>query len=401
MIKKKIWILNYIKEDLQSVNQISRNLSRLYFSLPENEYEILELKLIDPESNKTGEAGLRELLLNYKKDTPDHVAIINPGVVAHPFFSSILNIKVAHEPQYLFHVFGNFVRNAKTWYGLSSALINKNVQFVAASICYKEVLSHFIAMKNLSLLPFMIDQAFEQINVSNEDEVSNSLKILYAGRYHEQKNVTLLIKFLSLYAKLSSRNIQLSLITYFDDFNPTTVISNSKQGNQYKAYVAALNHVSQNFSVRLLPHQDVQELKKSYSAHDVFMSFSTFFDEDFGMAIMESLSQGTPCIVSSWGGYKDFIREFPDDCFGLNVSLEQKGLYLSTEKFQDYMEIISKKTTSDRLNLSEKIKKYNGSAKIQEELKKIFTKKSCFKQFDPSLLDIKIEDVYNSFWKTS
>lgn len=403
---KKIWILNHEVEDIQSVNQISKNLCQLYLSLPKENFEILEINLMDP--------TIKNLIIQFKENTPEHIAIVHPSVISHIFLNALLSVKTTIKPQFIFHIFGNFIRYGENWFSLNHLLSKKNVQFIVASKCYFDLLTNFISLENLYQLPFPISSTKEIDDALSEKVESEPLNILYAGRYHEQKNVTVLIYTLNDIAKTTKRKIYLNLATYFDDFNPTTLNTERKLGKQFNDYLKATKGLSDYFQIKLLPHQNTKKLNELYLNNDMLISFSTFLDEDYGNIVIESLEKGTPCIVSSWGGYKDFCHEFPNDCFGLDVILEKEKLYLDTEKLSSLILEIANRNNNQRKKLKQKVEKYIGLEKMQLNLQSIFLRETLFSTFNQSLLTfsrelknqenksiiVDFKKYYNSFWQT-
>jgi glycosyltransferase involved in cell wall biosynthesis len=47
-------------------------------------------------------------------------------------------------------------------------------------------------------------------------------------------------------------------------------------------------------------------LKDFYKSADLYLSLSTYHDEDFGMSVAEALMSGLPAILSNWAGYSSF-----------------------------------------------------------------------------------------------
>jgi glycosyltransferase involved in cell wall biosynthesis len=414
MIKKNIWVLNHEAEDIQSVNRIAQNLSKLYLSLSSDLFNVVEINLVDINSLKIVDALFANRIVEFKENTPDHVIIVHPSVTNHLFLSALLSIKTKSQAQFIFHVVGNFIRYGESWFSLNHLLANKKIQFVVASQCYYELLANFISTENLSILPFPINFVSKEVNPRGEGEQREIFNVLYAGRYHEQKNVTCLIRSLNNVSKNTGRRICLNLAVYFDDFNPTTLNTRKILGEQFNEYLKAISGLSASFEVKLLPHQNENELSNLYRSNDVFISFSTFLDEDYGNAIIESLSEGTPCIVSNWGGYKDFCHEFPNDCFGLDIVVEEDKLYLKTEKLPLILEGIAIRKAEHRRKLKEEIKGYIGKEILIPGLLNIFSRKNIFSQFDQSLLGFALElknqsgkftsinfkKYYKAFWKT-
>jgi starch synthase len=54
------------------------------------------------------------------------------------------------------------------------------------------------------------------------------------------------------------------------------------------------------------------ELRRSWSAADLFISLSDNIQESFGLTPIEAMAAGLPAIVSDWNGYKDTLRDGVD-----------------------------------------------------------------------------------------
>ncbi len=386
-MKKKIWLLNFQANDIQSVSTIAKNLGHLYFSLYHEAYEVEEVLLTGTDCHSQ-----RDLLVKYKKETPDHVVVVHPHVVGHIFLRALLSIQIKKSTQFIFHIVGNFTRNLDLWSSLEHLLQKKNVHFFVPSESYKNVIAHFIEEDHLSVLPFPIEVQREK------KQSGDRLKILYAGRFHHQKNVERLISELSIYAEKNQRSTQLTLAVYFDDTNPSTLGQTGVLGEQFASYQKVLSRKHPLLHVELLSHRNETELSALYRNHDLFMSFSTFFDEDYGYAVIESLAHGTPCIVSKWGGYQDFCQAFPEDCLGVDVHFEQEPS-LEIKNLSLLIKQLEGKTVDGK-----KVEDYAGKEHLKNKLIKAFSHHSSFEFYKPLMKSFKTLDsegfkkVYKSFW---
>lgn len=367
----KIWVLNYRTSDLQSVENISSSLVDLYRSLPGYSMKLIELNEF---------SSHREELTEFKTNPPDAIAIVHPSVNYHLFFQSLLTLQ--SEMKILIHVFGNFIRNGDLWARQSHLLSGKKVKFLAASPSYEKVMSAFIAKENLGLLPFpiQIPAEFKRAQLLND-----TWKLIYAGRYHEQKNCTALIEVLDTLAVSTQQKIQLTLMVAFDDFNPTTIQTKKRQGEQYARFLRACGKTSGYLSVTLIPHNSFQEMSRQFSRHHAFISLSTFFDEDYGCAVAEALCAGLPCVVSRWGGYGDFSKAFPDYCFGLDVVNENNQLILDLHSLESAVEKACTFTTSDCEEQSLKAKEVFSKQELSADLVRNLERVSVFRSFNSSL----------------
>lgn len=395
-MKKRVWVLNYKTEDLQSVENISSALTRLYAELPHAQYEVSIIELVDAE--RVPGAEWRAWTQEFIERPPEHIAIVHPSVNHHIFFKSLLFLK--SQTQFIFHVFGNFVRNGESWFGINHLLQEKNVQFAAASASYMQLLEKFMAKESLALLPFPVKKI--DLPLAHKEDPS-FIRVLYAGRYHEQKNVTLLIEKLSELSIHHSKKIRLTLAVSFDDFNPTTLNEPKKLGAQFRKYTEVLKNSGDKIEIAFIQHTNFEKLQTLYKENEIFVSFSTFLDEDYGCAVLESLCSGTPCIVTNWCGYKDFVRAFPEHCKGIEVRLEDGSFIVDLEGLSEQIKELSGLTLVERRELAEKAQDIYGSKQLQRLLEVLFSKKHGFSGFHEKLNGpMTIESfkvTYRSFWE--
>lgn len=408
MKKKRIWILSHQSSDIQSIHKISSGLSELYLALPSSEFESQMILL----GEAAAESELKKKLIEFKTKTPDHVVIVHPGITNHPFLKAMLCLISSSNPQFIFHIVGNFMRYGEIWFSLNHLLESKNVQFVAASKSYYDFLNHFVNKEHLDLLPFPGTSNLKKEAFSHETKKDGVIRILYAGRFHEQKNIDKLIVILEHFSQKNSTHVELSLAGYFDDFNPATIGKKTILGTQFSKFKNRSSQLSPFLKINLLPHQPKEKLEKLYRNNDIFMSLSTYFDEDFGYSVLEALEQGTPCLVSQWGGYKDFCRDFPEDCIGMEILIEDGKIILNSENFEEVLFKLLARTGPQRDQLSLRVKQLYSSETLQKKLPALFAKETIFKSFDPVLLafsrQLKMESgprvlekilmYYKSFW---
>lgn len=89
-------------------------------------------------------------------------------------------------------------------------------------------------------------------------------------------------------------------------------------------------------NVRFLGDLSTEELVSVYHASDLFVSFSTFNDEDYGMSLAEALMCGLPAVLSQWedfSSYKNYSSdvelvpvEFQDVRMHVQSAIAQKKL---------------------------------------------------------------------------
>jgi len=73
----------------------------------------------------------------------------------------------------------------------------------------------------------------------------------------------------------------------------------------YFAQFSGTSEKHLNDHIHFLGKLDSAQLLKANNGCDLFVSFSTYNDEDYGMSVAEALACGLPCLLSNWG---DLVR---------------------------------------------------------------------------------------------
>lgn len=218
--------------------------------------------------------------------------------------------------EFCFHVYGNVAHYSPEWLKVFKLLKGKRVKVVVASEAQKGQLKAFLGKANescIEICPFPIkpsvvkksrNSARKSWNLNPKDFV-----LVYAGRISLMKNLNLLIDFLAEFSernpKLAS-NMKLLIAGDFDDVGANFL--HLKMNEYFFLWNQWYQSLDEDFKKKItfLGFQKPAELQSLLLSSDLFVSLSTFHDEDFGMAPLEALSLGTPAILTGWGGYKDF-----------------------------------------------------------------------------------------------
>lgn len=167
---------------------------------------------------------------------------------------------------------------------------------------------------------------------------SASLKLLYAGRISESKNIPLL---LAVYHQLDQHpelGASLDLFGEFDD------------------------EISENYGRRVHTYAFRERLEKwiaskkwnnapsfhgpkkteewlDFAINKTFITLSDYYAEDFGVAVAQAQVRGIPVIVSEWGGHIDVEQAYlkiPAEllCFGIE---DESLLQMKAQKISDFI----------------------------------------------------------------
>ena len=86
-------------------------------------------------------------------------------------------------------------------------------------------------------------------------------------------------------------------------FPNETVASQFRQGAR---------HLCPSVNAIFLDGRDPAVRREVWQAADVFTSLADNIQETFGLAPVEAMAAGLPCVVSDWDGYRDTVREGVD-----------------------------------------------------------------------------------------
>jgi glycosyltransferase involved in cell wall biosynthesis len=236
------------------------------------------------------------------------------------------------KPKFLIHLFGDFVLDCLGWEAVEESLKNYPVHFVVASERQKLLVDLFFSGKksHCTVSPFPVNEEIFNVEkmVDNREkyraklEASDSFVILYSGRISYQKNVDKIVKIFKSLDSFSEKKIQFWIAGPWDDILLPYAGIKGVPGSYYSQFMTSIKEMS--VGVKFLGQLEPSELLSVYHAADLFMSLSTFNDEDYGMAIAEALVSGLPCLLSDWGGFSSFANYSPNVEF-IQVELDKNG----------------------------------------------------------------------------
>lgn len=293
-------------------------------------------------------------------------------------------------PEIIFHIFGDFTLKTNIWRKLEPLLLGKKILFLTASPRYATVLSQFIDPRLLRVCEYPVDTRFFKNNKNLRSRQRKKLGLLptdilltYSGRLALQKNVQILLELFLTIMKDSDQNIYFAIAGPFDSLVAPAFGFSKLKGNYFKSLRQMLYSHDR---VKYLGNLNADQLVSLYNATDVLVSLSTHHDEEFGMAIGESLCCGTKALVSDWGGYAAFaeMNSKSSAVSLLPVHTTKNGLQLETGKANGYVTSFSHSQWNgqQRLKSSESFGHKLSIEATSEKLKLLIRKsKSPFKGF--------------------
>lgn len=296
------WIITLNLNDLVSVDYLVQSRINEILSL-RPKAQVVQLSQKDYKLIQTHDAF--NLINHYYNHPPDEIHLVHPTLIGHKVVNYILSHTNSHKIKFSIYELGDFIKRIEFHYELEPLMKGKSIHYYFPSLTYTQVASNFFSDKNnLSYLPVahspnsflafslqMRNEIRKKFNLSNND-----LLLIYAGRFHQQKNLLLLIDF---FKQLKTSHSQAKLILI---------------GNHEFQYNQVLDIASlENKDIHVLSHVSKKDLIGYYSAADFYLSLSTYHDESYGLAPVEALQTGLPLILSDWGGFKDLAFTYNFD----------------------------------------------------------------------------------------
>ncbi len=283
----------------------------------------------------------------------------------HPIaLLSLLRPMLKTNPEYIFHIYGDFPLDASDWLNLGQQLQGENVKLLCASDAQVNFISQFVdSDKVVFKCPFPVNgnqfkfDAGIRDKIRREMNIENKTVYLYTGRISHQKQTIELISHFVSFLKSSKSDSILLIAGEFDDLGAPYLQYESCHNTYYMRYNRHREKLSPEVAerIRYVGNLDTKSLHQVYCAADFFVSLSVHNDEDFGMSPAEALCSGLPAILSAWGGYRSFyFQECKKGCSLIPVEIEDEKIRFSENIFikQLLRSSFERHTNTDRDNIS-------------------------------------------------
>lgn len=259
-----------------------------------------------------------------------------------------LNENSFNEKEYIIHVFGDYPLYLVEWRSVNEYLEGLAVKYICASKKQKKFIEKFVKQDSIVFVsPFPVEADDFYRNEKEGDLVRNKLKIknellfLYTGRLSYQKRIVDLIEQFGI--ALKSKNIpidsKLVLVGNIDQLGIFYLGYEKLTGEYFREISKAITTLGK-FSDQVIYIGEVsnKELLGYYNAADLYISLSTYHDEDYGMSVAEALSCGTPSIITNWAGYQSFqIEDRKEYCELVPVQLSKNLPEIDFDSLQEHM----------------------------------------------------------------
>ena len=343
------FVKSHIPIQWQSCVSIFANLKSAYSLLEPNHLEVSSS--YDYQENLATVRRIREICAD---------TIIFAGYIAEHFKELVEAITKEfaldkNKPSLVFHLYGNFSIEPNTWLLINNHIQKYPCRFVCASRRQANLVRSFMhpfAAISVESCSFPVNtKAFyfdpkARKRIRDRMNWGNDFIILYTGRITPQKNVVPMLEDICENFLSKGKKARIILAGTFDTMTAPLFKGGGKHGFSYqREYLDFLENIPsyQQKRIQYLGHKSHSELQEIYNAADTFVCWSTYHDEDFGMAPAEALATGLPSLLSSWGGFADFERK---NCQLTPVEITKRGIEIQTTKFRSDLKLYFKQQKS-------------------------------------------------------
>ena len=298
---------------------------------------------------------------------PDYIVFITPG--HHPQEIVYLLQKKSSHPRYCFHIFEDFTLNATKWWHLGVILKNRPVQFICHSQAQHDLMTNFITQGAVHYCPLPTS---EEVSCSLEkrQDIRQQLQIkdseflfLYSGDLNLQRNIIFMAdQFVKWVTK--HPNAKLLIQGQFSDTAPYYSKIVPPLGHYHQSWLQFLSTIPNEFKnqiIYLRPNLFEQQEDGLYCAADCLLDLSLYHDQDWASSALQALTQGTPAILSRWGGFRDLAAD--NDCFLVDVSIEENGLNINTHQLHELLShVMSVPLTERKARSSRYLQRFSKNA---------------------------------------
>lgn len=198
--------------------------------------------------------------------------------------------------------------------------------------CEGDLESMRIAFENARIqkIPFTIFDS-----PSQHEHLSTSAPLVYIGRLSPQKNLEQLINAYSALPLSIRENHPLYLYGNEDHLGFPNI--GQKENGYLDKLKNLVSHLNLKEQIVFKGFVDRLEIQKELGSNYIFVSPSTHSDENFGMAAFRALLSGATCVLSDWGGHKEYKSHYPNQVHYLTPVLSDTGPLIPLQEFTETM----------------------------------------------------------------
>ena len=385
---KSIIVYSSGKCEWESCQAIKDNLISIYAQDKNN-------ILFDISSEKINEQGfsvkyLHDWCSDLWKNKPERITFIDFS----PSPAKLIALIISHAPklalnvEFVFHIYGNFLKEISNWIAVEALLVGHNIKFLCASPRHLDLLVNIApkCRKMTFLCPFPLNTKVFHFDLKLRERTRKNLGIhkdeklvVYIGRLSLQKNISLLFKLFKTLCNDKKLKTKLLIVGSFDDIGASMIGLPQLHSWYFQNTLKILSALDSDIKdkVSLMGPVTPKEVNAILNAADLFWSLSTYHYEDFGMAPAEALCTGLPCVLTDWGGYSGFKDTKIPSAF-VEVSMTEQSDYLIKLKnfIDDSTKFLVKNTTQMRKSNSCYFAKSYSISSVRNYLTPLLLKKN-------------------------
>lgn len=197
-------------------------------------------------------------------------------------------------------IFGDMTIETRLWIKLGQSLKGRPITFLGASTRQCQQLEKFIMGASIKKLPYPLPAFWFSPLIEQERK---EVKLVYSGRLTPQKNVLELMHcFVQVLTLRPEMELHIAGNFHEMGYHFHGIFHDPKD---YELRFFELVKKSQG---KIIYHGFLSQtdLKNLYEKSDVFVSLSTYHDEDFGVSVAQAIARGMRAVLSDWGGHGDF-----------------------------------------------------------------------------------------------
>lgn len=199
--------------------------------------------------------------------------------------------------------------------------------------CLAEVFEDF----HYDQIPFYLLPIKEQ----KIELTENKINFHYMGRISPQKNIIDMIKGLALFLKIEPETT-LHIFGEEDHLgHPNMGIEEKNYFKKIKLKIDELNIKDHIKFYGKVKREQLQYLLNTLNPQsNFFISCTSHSDENFGMAAFRALKSNWSCLLSSWGGHKNFLKYYKNQTTSLKLSFENGKPFVDKNEIAKKMETL-------------------------------------------------------------
>lgn len=217
-----------------------------------------------------------------------------------PFLKQVLgNISILC--RLIFPIFGDLITRLDRWTSYQNYLKDRRTHFICASHATVNQLDKLFINPSYSIIPYSIHEKwFEGLPPF---KAKKKPSFIYFGRVNVSKGG---IDLINLFSSSILKNYKLTIIGEINRFDDRVFGNYLNEALLEKKF----NKLPENITYINWCHDDGVLINHIDNAH-CFVSLSRFCDEDFGLAVAESIARNKDLILTNWGGYRDYADFTP------------------------------------------------------------------------------------------